>query len=91
MLTASNPPDPPDPLGEEGDAIATPIPLAANRPRAEQRFTVTGLPGVWRLVCDLTGGKATDIDLTRPRGEDSTLAALGERLCEFVRDRDSEI
>lgn len=75
---------------EEGDGIATPIPLAANKPRSEQRFTVSGLSGVWRLVADLTSS-ATVIDITRPRGVDSTLAALGERLVELERDPGSDV
>lgn len=69
---------------DEGDGIATPVPLPAGRPRSEQRFTITGLPGVWRLVADLTSS-ATVLDITRPRGANSTLAALGERLAEFER------
>jgi hypothetical protein len=76
--------------GEEGDGIATPVPLAATRPRTEQRFTVTGYPGVWRLVADLTSGKPTDLDITRPRGDDSILAALGERLVELEQERGSD-
>lgn len=69
---------------DEGDGIATPVPLPAGRPRSEQRFTITGLPGVWRLVADLTT-TATALDITRPRDANSTLAALGERLAEFER------
>ncbi len=77
-------------MEDEGDGIATPIPLPATRPRSEQRFTVTGYPGVWRLVADLTTGKAS-VDITRPRGDGSILAALGERLVELELERGSDI
>lgn len=71
---------------EEGDGIATPIPLPAGRPRSDQRFTITGLPGRWRLVADLTCTTAV-VDVTRARDDRSTLAALGSRLAEFIRDK----
>lgn len=72
---------------DEPDGTATPLPLPAGRPRSEIRFSVAGLPGVWRMIADLTTS-ATVIDVTRVRGEDSILAALGERLVELERDRE---
>ncbi len=64
----------------EGDAVASPIPLPRAAPRADQRFAISGHPGLWRLVAD---GSTGPLDVTRVRSAESVLAALGERLCEF--------
>ena len=72
---------------EQGDGIATPVPLAATEPRHKQRFTITGYPGWWVRVGDVStavGGVAFDV--SRPRDANSVLAVLGERLVEFQRD-----
>lgn len=68
---------------DEGDGVATPVPLPATAPRADQRFTISGHPGLWRLVTD---GLRTGLDVGRPRTTSSVLAGLGERLCEFSLD-----
>lgn len=69
---------------DEGEAIASPVPTDPARLKAEPRYTVTGYAGVWRLVADLTTGRA-ELDVTRPRGPNSILAALGLRLVELER------
>lgn len=69
---------------DDGDGIATPVPTVAGEPRREPRYTVSGYAGVWRLVADLTTGKAV-LDVTRPRANGSILAALGARLVELER------
>lgn len=76
-------------MGDDADCEATPIPLAAHRPRSEQRFTIAGEPGVWVRTRDLTGETPGNDahDVTAPRTADSVLATLGGRLWEFVRDR----
>jgi hypothetical protein len=73
-----------DETAEDGDGIATPIPLPAREPRVNQRFTLSGYPGIWRLVADLSS-TAVEIDITRPRPAASVLGCLGDRVIEFER------
>jgi len=72
---------------DEGDGVAVPIPLPASAPRADQRFAISGHPGEWRFVAELTA-TANPYDITRPYGANEVLAALGGRLVSFARDPD---